>query len=296
MPADTTTGAPPPGTAVAFPGQGGDWRAALGVLAAHADHPLVRALAERLGTDRWEELDGLDTRNAQPVVYVSGLAGAVPPPGPSIVAAIGHSLGEITAAAWCGSIDPTAGLDLVVARAELGHAADARRPGAMAAVMRTTASEVEWLRRRVLAEHHGVLEVAVVNSPGQHVLSGDEALVGAAVDLANDEGAVARRLPIGGAYHSPLLVPELDRFRTLVAAAVTATPPLPLVSSTSARAVVDADDLVDTVVRSLVLPVHWDATVRAALDLGATQALDAGPGDTLVRLARFLPDLPFAAA
>lgn len=296
MPAETTTGAPPPGTAVAFPGQGGDWRAALAVLAARPGHPLVQALGERLGTDRWDALDGLDTRNAQPVVYVSGLAGPVPPPGPTVVAAIGHSLGEITAAAWCGAIEPVTGLDLVVARAELGHVADARRPGAMAAVMRTTAAEVEWLRRRLLAEHDGILEVAVVNSPGQHVLSGDEALVDAAVELANAEGAVARRLPIGGAYHSPLLVPELERFRALVAGAVTADPPLPLVSSTSARVVEDAGDLVDTVVRSLVLPVHWDATVRAARALGATQALDAGPGDTLVRLARFLPELPFAVA
>ena len=290
---------PPKGTAVAFPGQGGDWRAALSVLRLHRDHPLVVDVVGRLGiagTDDLDSLDGLDTRNAQPVIYVSGLVGPAPPPGGPVVAAIGHSLGEITAAAWSGAIALGTGLGLVEARAALGHAGDTLRPGAMAAVMRWGADEIEWLRRRVLAGSAGTLEVAVVNSPEQHVLSGDAALVDEAVALANEEGAVARRLPIGGAYHSPLMVPHLDAFRTRVAAAVTAPPSVPLVSSTSARVVTGTDDLVDTIVRSLVLPVRWEATIATAVGLGVHHALDAGPGDTLVRLARFAPGLAFDPA
>ena len=284
-------------TAVGFPGQGGDWRAALDVLEAAEGHPLVAALAERLGTDRWRTLDGLDTRNAQPVVYVSGLVGPAARlrPGIDAGAVIGHSLGEITAAAWAGAIDPFVGLDLAVQRAALGHEQHDARPGAMAVVMRWSVAQVEWLRRGVLAELAGVLDVAVVNSPEQVVLSGDAALVDRAVDLAVEGGAVARHLPIGGAYHSPLMVPVLDGFRTSAAAAVTAAPAVPLVSSTSARTVTDADDLVDVLVRSLVLPVRWPDAVEVVAALEVERVLDGGPGDTLVRLGRFLPRPPFEA-
>lgn len=279
--------------AIGFPGQGGDWRAGVATLAEHPEHPLVRALADRLGTATWADLDPLDTRNAQPVTYVAGLVGApaVAPPATPVVA-IGHSLGEITAAAWAGAIDPVDGLDLMVARGRIGHELHQDRPGAMVAVMRWDGAQVEWLRRRVLAEVPGVLEVAVVNSDTQRVLSGDALLVERALELANAEGAVARLLPIGGAYHSPLLVPGVERFDRQVRAAVRRAPRVPLVSSTSPRVHLEAEDLVESLVRSLVLPVDWPAAVAAAAAAGAERLLDAGPGDTLTRLARFLPVLP----
>lgn len=279
--------------AIGFPGQGGDWRAGVATLEAFPAHPLVQALADRLGTGAWLELDPLDTRNAQPVTYVAGLVGAVAdqPPAP-IAVAIGHSLGEITAAAWAGAIEPVDGLDLMVARGRIGHELHRERPGAMAAVMRWDGARVEWLRRRILAEVPGVLEVAVVNSDTQRVLSGDALLVERAVELANAEGAVARLLPIGGAYHSPLLVPGVDRFARQVREAVQRDPRVAVVSSTSPRPHVEAADLAESLVRSLVLPVDWPAAVAAAVAAGAERLLDAGPGDTLTRLARFLPDLP----
>lgn len=282
-------------TAIAFPGQGGDWGAALEVLAGASGHPLVRALADRLGTDRWSSLDGLDTRNAQPVVYVAGLVGPAAAHREATLA-LGHSLGEITASAWAGAIEPEAGLDLVVARAALGHDADAVRPGAMAAVNRWDRARVELLRRTIQGEAAGVLDVAVVNSPTQIVLSGDAALVAAAVDRANAEGAVARRLPIGGAYHSSLLVPALAGFAERVAAAVTQPPSVPVVSSTLGRALHTVDDLVGGLPASLVLPVDWPATVAAAAALGADRAWEAGPGDTLTRLSRFAPGLVIVAS
>ena len=295
MPGEATA-EPQVAGAVGFPGQGGDWRAAIEVLGARGNHPLVAALAERLGSDRWDELDGLDTRNSQPVVYTSGLVGPAPPPGAGIVAGIGHSLGEITASAWAGAVAPTDGLDLVLARAALGHAAHEKRPGAMAAISRWRVEQVEWLRRGVLATRPGILEVAVLNSPEQVVLSGDADLVNEAVELANAQGAVARHLPIGGAYHSPLLVGELAAFRVQVERVITADPAVPIVSSTSARAITAAADLADVIVRSLVLPVRWEDAVRALAGLGVTTAVDAGPGDTLVRLGRFLSDVTFVAA
>lgn len=282
-------------SAIAFPGQGGEWRAACSILAGAADHHLVRALAERLGTDRLDDLDGLDTRIAQPVVYVAGLVG--PASGIDHHAAslaMGHSLGEITAAAWAGAMDHEDGLDLVVARGELGHAAQSSRPGAMAAINRWPLGEVEWLRRQVQALGHGTLDIAVRNSATQVVVSGDVEAVHAAVERANHGGAVARLLPIGGAYHSSLMVGAVEAFRER-AAAITGTPQVPVLSSTTQRSMATAEDLVEGLTRSLVLPVDWPATVAAAAEAGVARALEAGPGDTLARLARFAPQLAIVA-
>ncbi len=280
--------------AIAFPGQGGDWSAAVATLAERADDPLVAALADRLGTDRWSELDGLDTRNAQPVIYVAGLVGPAAAV-EGVAVAVGHSLGEITAAAWAGAIDAEAGLDVMVERGQLGHRANASRPGAMTAVNRWDEARVEELRSGVLDELGGVLEVAVVNSPTQIVLSGDAALVAAATERANADGAVARALPIGGAYHSSLLTDAVDGFRALLADAVVRAPRVPVVSSTLQRPLTTVDELVDGLARSLVLPVHWPRTVDAVVAAGATRAVEAGPGDTLRRLARFAPALEIVA-
>ena len=276
--------------AIAFPGQGGDWSATIAVLADRHDDPLVLALADRLGTDRWSELDGTDTAVAQPAIFVAGLVGPARHHVPQRLA-MGHSLGEITAAAWAGAIEPEAGLDLMVARGRIGAAAQARRVGAMAAINRWSGADVEWLRRSVAGELEGTLEVAVVNSPTQVVLAGDEALVAEATRRANDAGAVARRLPIGGAYHSSLMVPDLAGFGAQVAAAVTAAPAVPVLSSTLQVPMATVDELVDGLTRALVLPVDWPATVAAAVALGVDAALEGGPGDTLTRLARFAPEL-----
>lgn len=278
--------------AISFPGQGGDWRAGVDTLVANAESPLVRALADRLGTSAWAELDELDTRNAQPVIYVAGLVGPAATRAEADIA-LGHSMGEITAAAWAGAIDATVGLDLVVARAALGHRTHDDRPGAMAAFMRWDAARVEWLRRNVLAALPGVLEVAVVNSPTQHVLSGDAALVELAVERCNADGGVARQLPIGGAYHSPLMVPALDGYGRLVNQAVTEAPRVGVVSSTTGKVAETAEAVADSLVRGLVLPVDWPAVISRAADMGITHAIDAGPGDTLRRLARFLPAVTF---
>lgn len=281
------------GPAIAFPGQGGDWAAAIEVLAGHGTHPLVGALADRLGTDDWRSLDGLDTRNAQPVIYVAGLVGpgAHHPDLGDCPLAMGHSLGEITAAAWAGAIDPEAGLDLMVARAALGRASQAVRPGAMVAVNRFDAATVEWLRRTTVADTDGVLEVAVVNSPTQIVLAGDASLVEMATARANAEGGVARALPIDGAYHSSLMVPAVDGFLAQASAAVTRAPRVPVLSSVLQRPMATVAEVVEGLTRALVLPVDWPATVAAAVALGVDRAIEGGPGDTLSRLARFAPGL-----
>ncbi len=288
--------APPP-SAVAFPGQGGDWRAALRILARHRAHPLVQEVHEVLGADDLASLDPLDTRVSQPVVLVAGLVAVeeagIEPGG--VAVAIGHSLGEITAACFAGAMTPSSALELVRRRADLGHAQHQDRPGAMAAMMRLDLEDVEWIRRRALAEVGGVLDLAVVNSRTQLVLSGDDAPVARAVALAEAEGAVSRRLPIGGAFHSTLMWAATEPFAQAVRAAISRPLQLPVVLSTAPRAVTDADQLPALLARSLVLPVQWPAALAALRAQGVEAAWDAGPGDALTRLARHEPTIAFVA-
>ena len=284
-----------PVQAVGFPGQGGDWRAAIAILGAHPDAPEAVALADRLGTDRWTDLDQRDTRASQPVVVASGLLGArlaglgaARPLG-----VVGHSLGEITAACFAGALTLESALDLAVLRAELGHRAEAERPGQMVAVMRLPVAEVEWLRRSVLARRPGVLEVAVVNSPTQVVLSGDRALGEAVLVEVEAAGGVGHRLPIGGAFHSPVMAGAVAPFAEALRAALR-RPRLPVVTSALPAARTDPGELADAMARCLVLPVDWPGTIAALAGLGVTAAVDAGPGDTLVRLARYEPGVAFS--
>lgn len=278
--------------ALAFPGQGGDWAAGLEILGRHRQDPLVRLLADHLKTESWGELDPLDTRNAQPIIYTAGLLAASELDTALVTVAMGHSLGEITAAAWAAAISPEAGLELMVARAQLGSDAQQSRPASMAVVMRLDTIQLEWLRRAVVGTNAGILEVAVKNSSTQHVLTGDAALVQIAVREANAAGAVARLLPIGGGYHCSILAPQVDSFRLAVETAVSRDPSIPVIGSTMAGPWRTRADLVELLTRSLVLPVDWPMAVRTAVAEGARAIVDAGPGDTLTRLAKYLPSLP----
>jgi [acyl-carrier-protein] S-malonyltransferase len=285
------------GVALAFPGQGGDWADTIDVLRAHADHALVAAVHEALDVSDLARLDPLDTGVAQPCVYAASVLSAGTYAGEPPVATIGHSLGEISALAVAGAIDPLAGLQLVLARAEAGRRQQAERPGAMVALMRVDATSIEWIRREAVASSGGVLDVAVVNGAEQVVLSGDPAAADAAYELGLEQEAAVHRLPIGGAYHSSLMLPMVAAFGQAVHAAPWSDPTVPVVSSTALRALTTADQIRSWLPRALVLPVRWlDAlAVLPSLDVEVTGAVDVGPGRTLHNLARHDPVLPIAA-
>jgi [acyl-carrier-protein] S-malonyltransferase len=282
------------GEAAAFPGQGVDAIDLAEALRAHHDDPLVRRLAARLGRDDWEGLDFTDTRVAQPCVYVASLVRAsAREPSEPLVATVGHSLGELAAFAHAGAYSAEAGLELVERRAELGATAQAERPGAMAVVMRLDDAQLEWARRSSLGRAGGVLEVAVVNGPGQAVLSGDVATVHALVDVVAELEGVARLLPIGGGFHSPLMAATVPAFAEAVGDAVQGDPVVPVVSCTTQAIVREAEDIPAVLSRALVLPVRWVATLEALRGLGVRRAVDVGPSQTLTNLARFVPVIEF---
>ena len=292
-------GAPGPGgpPAVAFPGQGGSWADAVAVLTRRSGHPLVGELSECLGTAQWADLDPTDTRVVQPVIYVAGLIGpAADLPVEQTPAAMGHSLGEITAAAWSRALDPAAGLRLVWSRGQLGHQIDRSRPGAMGASLRWVRADVDAVLASAPIAAKGTAQVAVINGPTHQVITGDRAAVHGAVDAINEAGGVARILPIGGAYHSQLMAPIVDDFRREVRDAHMVDPLVPLVLSTAPEPVRRGDDLAERLISSLVTPVDWPAAIVAAHRLGVDRAVDAGPGDTLVRLGRHQTSICFAVA
>jgi [acyl-carrier-protein] S-malonyltransferase len=284
-------------TALAFPGQGGDWNDAARILDQHADDPLTQAAADVVGSRDWATLDQTDPLVSQPIVYASSVLSAhdVAARQP-IDAAIGHSLGELAAFVHAGALDSLAGLDLARRRAELCSRAQAQRPGAMVAVMRVDLATVEWCRRRVLASRPGVLEIGTFNGTAQFVLSGDAALAGPCMAMLEDAGAVVRRLPIAGASHSPLLADVADEIEPLIAACEPRDPQVPVISTTAIRTIERGDEVATALARSLVLPVRWLDAVRAARDLGVTELVDVGPGQTLARLANHDPILPVVAA
>lgn len=281
---------------MAFPGQGVDPVATVAVLEAHPDHPLV-ALARDLTAahvagDAPTPRDLGDTRVAQPCVVAAGLVAAEGVDrGPVVV---GHSLGEITACAAAGVLDPADAVRLVALRAEVGTRAAAVRPGMMVAVMRLDHDAVEWVRRVAVGRVGGALDVAVVNSERQVVLTGDEETARAALDLAFEAGGKARRLGIGGAFHSPLLVPALDEFEAAVAAAGPRAPEVPVVCSTG-PVLTTAEAVAPALAASLVRPVDWPRAVARAVELGAEGVVDAGPGETLRNLSEHFASPPTRA-
>jgi [acyl-carrier-protein] S-malonyltransferase len=268
---------------------------ALDVLRAHDGHPLVAAVGAALPDVPFEQLDPLDTGVAQPCVYAASVLSAGDVEGDPPTATIGHSLGEIAALAVGGAIDELAGLELVLARAEAGRRQQNEHPGAMVALMRMDATSMEWIRREAVATAGGVLDVAVVNGAEQVVLSGDPGAAAAAYELGLQQEAVVHRMPIGGAYHSSLMLPMVAAFAAAVDRAPWQDPAVPVVSSTALRAFTTADEIRAWLPRALVLPVRWLEALAVLVALGVEQAVDVGPGRTLHNLARHDPVLPFDA-
>jgi [acyl-carrier-protein] S-malonyltransferase len=274
---------------IAFPGQGIKHDAVVDALARHRGDLLVERFLDRFGLATPAGIDVRDTRMSQPAVYACGLAAVAAAFGPDHRApmTLGHSLGEVTALAHAGVIDPGDGFELVCARGQICHAAQAERCGAMLAVMGAGGSAaIEWIRRQASAQTGGVLEVAGLNGRRQTVLSGDDRAVEAAVALAASLELVVEVLPIGGAFHSPLLAPSLEPWRAAVEAVPFSAPATVVVSTIDASPHTDPAELRELLVRALMLPVRWlDAIIRVR-ESGHAQAWDAGPGEMLKKLSR----------
>ncbi|QIS11591.1 ACP S-malonyltransferase [Nocardia arthritidis] len=202
---------------------------------------------------------------------------------PSAVA--GHSLGEYSALVACGGLEWTDALALVVARGRAMADAAADAPGAMAAVVGLPMPEVLRLCADTRAD-----EVAVpanINSDRQVVVSGSPEVIDRVVATAKCRGALrAKRLPVGGAYHSPLMDEAETAFAARLLVAPLRPPRLPFVSSVTADWVADVAAYRAELLRQMTSPVRWRDTFRTMFDAGIRTFVEVGPGRTLTGLDR----------
>jgi len=235
----------------------------------------------------------VQTEHAQPAILTASVAAyrvLEETTGLRPAAVSGHSLGEWSALVAAGALSLGDAVAAVRERGRLMQRADPAGEGTMAAVLGLDADVVEALCAEAAAGD--VLVPANLNGAGQVVVAGHARAIDRLVALADARGGRARRLPVSGAFHSPLMAPagvELARFvRSLHFRA----PRLTVVSSVEARPVRGAEELPDLLVRQLTSPVRWEETVRRLAALGATVALETGPGRVLSGLAkRIVPSL-----
>jgi [acyl-carrier-protein] S-malonyltransferase len=203
---------------------------------------------------------------------------------PSVVA--GHSLGEYTALLASGCLDWPTALRLVAARGRAMARAAAQRPGAMAALVGLDPATVQQLcaQAGTGAEH---VVVANLNSPRQAVVSGTEQAVEAVIEGARTAGALrAKRLPVGGAYHSRLMGQAQTALLPLLRAATLRPPAVALVSSITGAAVTDIEQYRAALLGQITAPVRWQDAVGALARTGAVSFVEVGPGRVLTGLGR----------
>lgn len=285
------------GLILAFPGQGaqkvgmGRDLAESSPAALEVFERIDAALEMPLSRLMWEgpEEELTLTHNAQPAILAHSVAmlAALGDVVSGAVAALGHSLGEYSAYVAAGALAPEDAARLVRRRGELMLEAGQQRPGAMAAVLGLSTSEVE--AACAAAKREGEVAVAAnLNAPDQTVVSGDPAAVERAGVGCKERGA-KRVVPlkVSGAFHSPLMAPAAAGLAEVLADVPFEDPRIPVYANARAEPVRTADDTRRLLVEQLTAPVRWVACVEAAArQEGEPSFLEIGPGNVLSGLIR----------
>ena len=200
---------------------------------------------------------------------------------PNMVA--GHSLGEFSALVACGALRFEDALLLVSARAQAMQAACEANPGTMAAVLGLPDEQVDELCK----VQSGVVVAANFNCPGQIVISGEVEAVEAACIALKEAGARrALRLPVGGAFHSPLMQPAAEDLKAAILKTEFRKPFCPIYQNVSAKAEIDSETIRENLLEQLTAPVRWTQSVQNMIADGANEFYEYGPGDVLKGLIR----------
>lgn len=273
-----------------FPGQGAQYTGMGKDL--YDNHVEVREMMERaneiLGfrlTDIMfegtaEELK--QTKVTQPAVFLHSVAMAKAL-GITPSAVAGHSLGEFSALVVSGALAFEDGLRLVSKRAQAMQACCEAVEGGMAAILALSDEQVE----QICAETEGVVVAANYNCPGQLVISGEKAAVEAACVKAKEAGARrALPLPVGGAFHSPLMEPAREELEKAIAEAAFRTPACPIYQNVDAMPHTDPEEIKQNLIAQLTAPVRWTQIVQQMLADGVEQMTELGPGTVLQGLVK----------
>jgi len=200
---------------------------------------------------------------------------------PEMVA--GHSLGELSALVANGVLSFKDGLQLVSKRALAMQKACDIKPSTMAAVLGLDDTVVE----DTCTEIDGVVVAANYNCPGQLVISGEIEAVEKACEVLTEKGARrALILPVGGAFHSPLMEPAREELAAAIEATTFSEPICPVYQNVVAKAVTDPDEIKANLIAQLTAPVKWTQCVQAMIADGGTEFIEVGPGKVLQGLMR----------
>ena len=200
---------------------------------------------------------------------------------PDMVA--GHSLGEFSALVACGALRFEDALLLVSARAQAMQAACEANPGTMAAVLGLPDEKVVEICESI----SGVVVAANFNCPGQIVISGEVEAVEAACVVLKDAGARrALRLPVGGAFHSPLMQPAAEDLKAAILKTDFHQPFCPIYQNVTAKAEINPEIIRENLLKQLTAPVRWTQSVQNMIADGADEFYEFGPGDVLKGMIR----------
>lgn len=276
--------------AFVFPGQGAQFVGMGKDL--YENNPLAKELFEKAndilgyhitdimfsGTD--EELK--QTKVTQPAVFLHSVITALCMGDafqPDMVA--GHSLGEFSALVAGGALSFEDGLKLVYARAMAMQKACEAAPSTMAAIVGLDDATIENVCKEVSSEGNIVVP-ANYNCPGQLVISGNVEAVKAACEKLKAAGAKrALVLPVGGAFHSPLMQPAKDELQAAIEATTFSTPKCAVYQNVDAQAHTDAAEIKANLIAQLTASVRWTQEVQNMIAAGATDFTECGPGKAL---------------
>jgi [acyl-carrier-protein] S-malonyltransferase len=282
-----------PGQGSQKPGMGKDLAAAYPA-AARVFEQADDALGESLSNLCFEgPTDTLTlTHNAQPALLAHGAAVwsvARETIGDAVRATAGHSLGEFTAYHAAGAIGLSDAIRLVRRRGELMYESGLARPGTMAAILGDTDRSIDEICAEATAAPEGGLVVpANYNSPGQVVISGEVAGVERAMELTKKAGARrAIRLPVSGAFHSPLMQTAWQAFGQTLSHVTFGDPSVPVYANVTAEPVTSATDAKRLLLEQLTAPVRWTQLVeRLVRDFPGALFVEMGPGNVLTGLMK----------
>ncbi|WP_299890154.1 ACP S-malonyltransferase [uncultured Lacinutrix sp.] len=200
---------------------------------------------------------------------------------PDMVA--GHSLGELSALVANGTLTFEDGLKLVSQRAQAMQKACEIQPSTMAAVLSLEDAVVE----RICAETEGVVVAANYNCPGQLVISGEVDAINRACEAMKEAGARrALVLPVGGAFHSPMMEPAREELATAIENTMFSKPNCPIYQNVTASAIIDETEIKKNLMSQLTAPVRWTQSVQQMITDGATLFTEVGPGKVLQGLVK----------
>ena len=230
------------------------------------------------GTDE----DLKKTEVTQPAVFLHSIIAfrTIDSAKPDMVA--GHSLGEFSALVANGTLSFESALELVMLRARAMQKACELQPSTMAAVLALADEKVEEICKQVQEETGEVVVPANYNCPGQLVISGSVK----GIEIANErmKAAGAKRalvLPVGGAFHSPLMEPARAELQAAIEKTTFHTPTCAVYQNVAAKAIFDKEEIKQNLIAQLTGAVKWTQSVQAMIGDGASKFTECGPGKVL---------------